>query len=141
MQFSISTSDIKRKSMIADAITTYDSSISSLITEMQPALEYLIDSAYLLDTSNSGLQAVLKLGILEILAGEFICQMIREEGKLESFSAGGIVIGESKLDGAGLILQGNQRLLPYLKSNLPTSASLSSASADDYQFAEQENIW
>lgn len=143
MQFSISVSDIKRKSMIADAVTTYDSAISSLITEMQPALEYLIDNAYLLNTSDSGLQAVIKLGIIEVLSGEFICQLLREEGRLESFGVGGITIGESKLDGSSLVLQGNERLLPYMKSNLPmlSSASLSTTADEEYQFADQENIW
>ena len=65
MAITITRADVKRKCMIATSDTTYDSAIDSLISEMQPALEYGIAPEYVADTGNTGLQATLKLGILE----------------------------------------------------------------------------
>jgi len=140
----ISVSDVKRKAMIPSTSTTYDSAIDSLIDEMQPALEYSIHETYLDDTVNSGLQATLTLGMLEIIAGEFIEQMKRESGAAEEFSAGGVTIGPSKLSGAELIQQGAARLSPYLKASLPywiDSAALNSSSDSEPVFAREEGVW
>jgi len=144
MAISISASDIKRKAGIDSADTTYDSSINSLISEMQSSIEYSIADAYLNDTANVKLQATLKLGILEIITGEFIEQMKRETGSTEQFSAGGITIGPSAVTGVDLIQQGATRLSPYLKSVLPMISESGSASSSldrDTIFSTGEEVW
>jgi len=144
MSISITTADVKRKAMIATADTTHDSSISSLITETQPVIEHSIASTYLADTSDSGLQATLKLGILEIITGEFLEQLARAEGALEQFGVAGLTVGESKRRGVDLIRQGAARLDPYLKSRLPMIAESGSASTTvdcETTFGLEEEVW
>ena len=116
MAITITKVDVKRKCMIPASDTSYDSSIDSLIAEMQSAIEYGIGSAYLADTGNTGLQAALKLGILESISGEFLEQMCRETGASEQFSIAGLTVGERKERGMALMQQGAERLAPYLKS-------------------------
>lgn len=116
MSITITKADIKRKCMIPSADTTYDTSIDSLISEMQPAVEYTIADQYLADTGNTNLQALLKLGILEIISGEFLQQLARETGNTEDFSVGGVSIGEIKVRGPELFKQGETRLASFLKS-------------------------
>lgn len=120
MSISITRADVKRKAMIG--VTTYDDAIDDLIEEMQPAIEITIADIYLNDTSNTRLQAALKLGILEMICGEFIEQLRREEGATEQFSAGGVSIGQGGIGGVELITQGSARLAPYLASALPVLA-------------------
>jgi hypothetical protein len=142
MAITITTADVKRKAMID--VATYDTSISSLITEMQAALEYSIADIYLNDTSNTNLQATLKLGMLEIITGEFIEQLRRESGATEQFAAGGVTIGASSIRGADLIQQGATRLTPYLKSVLPMMSENcpDSITIDDESiFSIDEEVW
>jgi len=144
LAISISTSDIKRKAMIADTNTAYDTKITSLISEVQGPIEYSIADCYFNDTSNTKLQATLKLGILEIITGEFLEQLRREIGSTEQFSVAGVSVGESKLRGVDLIQQGATRLSPYLKSALPMMAetACSSSTQDtDTIFSVQEEVW
>lgn len=144
MSISITASEVKRKAGIDPTDTTYDSSIGSLIAEMQGPLEYSIADCYLGDTSNSRLQATLKLGMLEMIAGEFIEQLRREVGSTEQFSVGGVTIGEWATRGVDLIQQGATRLSPYLKSALPmmSETSISNSSADrELTFSQDEEVW
>ncbi len=115
MAITITRAEIKRKSMIPTADTTYDSDIDALISEMQPSIEYTLADEYLSDTGNAKLQATLKLGILEIVSGEFLQQLNREAGASENLSAGGITIGARKDYGIALAAQGTERLRPYQK--------------------------
>jgi hypothetical protein len=119
MSITITKADVKRKCMIPSADTTYDTSIDSLISEIQPAVEYTIANAYLSDTGNASLQALLKLGMLEIISGEFLQQLAREMGNTEQFSVGGVTVGEIAERGPVLIGQGASRLAPFLKGVLP----------------------
>ena len=82
---------------------------------MQPAVEYTLADEYLGDTGNTKLQATLKLGILEVISGEFLDQLNREAGASEDISAGGISMGARRDYGAMLAAQGAERLNPYLK--------------------------
>ncbi len=116
MSISITRSDIKRKCMMSDADTTYDTKIDALITEMQPSIEYTISETYLNDTTNTRLQAVLKLGILEVLSGEFIQQLSREVGASEQLVVAGLTIGAGTDQGAKLIAQGTARLSSFVKT-------------------------
>ncbi len=63
---------------------------------MQAALEYSIADSYLNDTSDANLQATLKLGMLEMIAGEFAgaAQAGRPE-RPEQFSVAGLAMGPS----------------------------------------------
>jgi len=144
MSITISTADVKRKAMIASSDTTYDSAISSLITEMQSPIEYSITDTYLADTANTGLQATLKLGILEIITGEFLEQLRREMGATEAATVAGVVLGGSTVRGADLIQQGASRLGPYLKGALPNlgdTSALSTTTDSEMAFSTEEEVW
>lgn len=143
MAISITTADVKRKAGIDSTVTTYDSAIGSLITEMQNPLEYSIADAYLSDSSNTKLQATLKLGILEMIAGEFVEQLRREIGATEQFGIAGLTIGPSTATGVELIQQGATRLSPFLKSTLPMMSENASASSTidrDMAFTTDQSI-
>jgi len=141
MSIAITRADVKRKCMIPAADVTYDTSIDSLIAEMQPAVEFTIDDSYLVDTANTGLQAAIKLGILEVISGEFLQQLAREMGSTEEFSIAGITIGRIKEQGPALIQQGAARLAPFLKSMQPLieeSAISSTTKTADPVFGGQD---
>ncbi|MCE5314508.1 MAG: hypothetical protein ABFD49_08665 [Armatimonadota bacterium] len=142
MAITITASEVKRKAMIGSV--NYDTAITALITEMQGPLEYSIADAYINDTSNTNLQATLKLGMLEIITGEFIEQLRRQEGASEQFVAGGITIGASALRGVDLMEQGATRLAPYLKSALPmmSESGLTSSTIDtEAVLSADEEVW
>ena len=116
MAITITTADVKRKAVIPSTDTSHDQDIAALIEEMQPAIEREIYVACLEDTTDTGLQAILKLGILEIITGEFLEQLAREAGACETVTAAGISIGTPLRSGPDLISQGRQRLVQYLAS-------------------------
>lgn len=116
MAITITRAEVKRKCMIPSSDTTYDSDIDALISEMQPSIEYTIADKYLNDTGNTKLQATLKLGILEILSGEFLQQLYREAGAAEEVRAGGMTIGARREYGLQLVEQGAARLRPFRKA-------------------------
>jgi len=143
MAITITTAEVKRKAMIPSSETGYDSAISALITEMQGPLEYSIADVYLNDTTEK-LQAALKLGMLEIITGEFLEQLRRELGNSEQFSAGGVTLGAAAQCGVELIQQGAARLAPYLKAALPAmsdSASSSTTEDEETDFSTDEEVW
>lgn len=144
MAITITTAEIKRKAMISDSDTRHDSAIGALIAEMQGPVEYSIAARYLEDTADTGLQATLKLGITEMITGEFIEQLRREAGASEEFSVAGVSVGKSVERGLDLIQQGALRLAPYLKAALPAMAdtSCSSTSLDrEPEFSLSEEVW
>lgn len=144
MAITIAVADIKRKAMINSSETTYDSAITSLIAEMQGPIEYSIADNYLGATSNTNLQATLKLGILEIIAGEFLEQLRREFGSVEEASIAGVTIGADTVRGVDLVQQGATRLAPFLKSALPMmtdSASTSSTADVEPVFSADQEVW
>lgn len=144
MAINIARAEVKRKCMIASGDTTYDSEIDGLISEMQPAVEFTIADSYLNDTGNNSLQAALKLGILEIISGEFLEQMCRELGASEEFKVGSVTIGQRKDRGRALVLQGAARLAPFLKSMQPTQSETdvqSSTKDQDREFGLSEPVW
>ena len=142
MAITITTTEVKRKCMITDS--TYDASIASLIAEMQPVLEHSIVEVYLADTGNVGLQATLKLGMLEIISGEFLEQLKREIGATGEISIAGLSLGEEPRTGIDLIQQGRARLSPYLKAELPMmseSLVMSNTTSSDTVFSADEEAW
>jgi len=142
LAITITNTEVKRKAMIS--VTDYDSSITSLISEMQPALEYSIADTYLNDSGNTNLQATLKLGILEIITGGFLEQLRREAGAADEFSVAGITVGAAVQTGVELIQQGATRLAPFLKAALPMmSEAVSAISEPDTEqvFSVDEEVW
>lgn len=142
MAITITTAEVKRKAMIA--VDIYDDAIDDLIDEMQPALEHSVADCYLEDTANTDLQATLKLGMLDIMTGEFLEQLRREIGSAEQFQIAGLSVGEATQRGVDLIQQGASRLSPYLKSVLPMIAETASSSttADtETTFSAAEEVW
>jgi hypothetical protein len=145
MAITITRAEVKRKSMIPSSETTYDSDIDALIAEMQPSVEYTIADSYLGQTSDTKLQAVLKLGILEILSGEFLQQLQRETGASEDFSIGGLSVGARRDLGANLTAQGTARLRPFQKATdeLPDGAEIASNTSETERTfdAESMKVW
>ncbi len=115
MAISITVAEVKDKLLIPSATTTYDTPIDSLIDLMQPALETELEPTLL---ANASLASVIKQGMLEVIAGEFLNQRRREPGYAEDITVGTLKIGASALDGSALILQGRERLLPFLSGSL-----------------------
>ncbi len=141
MPITLTTADVKRKAMVTTS--DHDSSIASLIAEMQPALEYSITDAYL-TSSDTNLQAALKLGMLEIITGELLEQLRRETGASEQLAVAGVTIGPAAQTGVELIQQGATRLAPYLKSALPMmSENLPASTTQDAEpaFSTEEEVW
>lgn len=142
MAITISAADVKRKAMIATS--DYDSAISALIAEMQPALEHSISPEHLANTADTNLQAVLKLGMLEIITGEFLEQLAREPGATEAFSVAGLSIGETARRGVDLIQQGATRLAPFLRGMLPMMCECGTSSSTkdaNTVFSVDEEVW
>lgn len=115
MAISITVSEVKDKLLIASADTTYDTPIDNLIDLLQPALESELDPTLLADSSSA---AAIKQGMLEVISGEFANQRRREPGYAEDIAVGTLKIATNAVDGSALILQGRERLLPYLGSSL-----------------------
>ena len=132
MAITITKAEVKRKCMIPSAETKYDSDIDALIAEMQPTIEYTIADEYLNNTGDTKLQAVLKLGILEVLSGEFLQQLCRESGASETLGVGGISIGAVPQHGTKLMEQGLLRLRPFRKAvdGLSDEASIISTTSE-----------
>ena len=145
MAITITRAEVKRKCMIPSSETGYDSDIDALIAEMQPSVEYTIADSYLSQTSDTKLQAVLKLGILEILSGEFLQQLLRETGASEEFSVGGLSLGARKDLGANLITQGTARLSPFRKAieGLSDDSEIASNTSETERTfdAESMKVW
>lgn len=144
MAISITVTDVKRKAGVDSADTTHDSAVESLISEMQGPLEYSIAGIYLSDTSNAKLQATLKLGIVEMIAGELVEQLRREIGATEQFTIAGLSVGPSAASGVELIQQGATRLAPYLKNALPMMSETACASStidQETSFSADEEVW
>ena len=145
MAITITKAEVKRKCMIPASETGYDSDIDDLIDEMQPSIEYTIADTYLNDTGNANLQAVLKLGILEIISGEFTQQLYREAGASEEFKVGSVTMGARREHGVKLIAQGTTRLRPFRKAidGLSDEVGIASTTIDtDRTFTDDSmKVW
>lgn len=125
MGLSVSREAVKRKCRLEG--TDYDLAIDSLISEQVPVIEYAILGEHLENLGDSGLQATLNLGATEIIAGEFLAELVREPGAYEEMEFADFRIGSWFVFQSGVIndpfllkQQGWARLLPYLK---PTVAN------------------
>lgn len=100
---------------------TYDSTITNLIAEFLPAIEFAIRPEHLADTGNLGLQAVLNLGATEIVGGELMQQIARAPDGSELVRIGDneILQAEPAMWRAvfGLSERGWRRLRPFLRDD------------------------
>ncbi|MBS1721794.1 MAG: hypothetical protein JSS66_02175 [Armatimonadetes bacterium] len=116
MSLVVTTSKVKERAGIGGS--TYDTKISNLITDWVAMLEYAIAPSFLNDTGNTGLQATLNLGAVEMVAGEFLAQLAREPGGSESLVFGWLSVRPAYTnlaDPFGIKAQGLARLMPFLK--------------------------
>jgi hypothetical protein len=144
MAITIARDDVKRKCMIPTENTSYDSHIDSLISEMQPGIEYTIADVFLNNVSDSALQSTLSLGVLEIISGEFLEQLSREPGASEAFEIAGVTLGERKEKGQLLKAQGQARLAPFLRAApamMDDSRVLSTSLDSERHFTFEEQMW
>jgi hypothetical protein len=129
LAITITTDDVKRKCMIDSS--EFDSEISALISEMQPAVEKRILAEHLDNIGDTKLQALLKLGILEIISCEFLNEMNRDRSETEEFKAAGISFGAKPVNGDDLMAQGERRLRPYSVEGSSPKMSGSAIDSDD----------
>lgn len=126
MALSVSRSRVKEKCGIS--ASTYDTAIDNIIADYVPAIEFAIRAEYVAAVSNSGLQATLNLGALEICCGEFMGQKFRENGTALSVAPDGfpmlIFYHGSARDPSGLVAAGWQRLQPYVAGGSATGTSV-----------------
>lgn len=120
MSLSVTRARVKEKCGIAD--TSYDTPIDNIIADYVPAIEFAILDDRIADTTNTGLQATLNLGALEICCGEFVAQRCREPGFADALELDGLSLTpyfeKSARDPSGLVSAGWYRLKPYLKSGV-----------------------
>lgn len=116
MALEISREAVKRAASVSSS--EYDAVVDALIAELLPVIEACLSAEALAD---SHVQPVLQRGAIEVIAGEFLAQRLREEGAASSFEIGVLEISESPQRGArlsdpyGLIERGWSRLAPFLK--------------------------
>jgi hypothetical protein len=114
MALSVSRDTIKRKCRILGS--DFDDEIDATIDEQLPVIEYAILPNHIAD---SELEETLNLGAAEVIAGEFLAQLLREYGATERLDFGDFSIGprtaSDPADPFGLKRQGWERLSPFLK--------------------------
>lgn len=102
--------------------TAQDSAVSALIALEQPALEYAIDPVLLQNSlTNSGLSALLTLGVSEVIAGDYAQSLWRQPQNGTLFRISTLEISTRPANdlakiGAALAAQGIARLTPFLMS-------------------------
>jgi len=115
MPITITRARVKEKCGVSD--TTYDSTIDNLIAEMTPVVEFAIHSGHVADTA---LSTTLSLGAVEIVCGEFLAQIKRQDNALRpADSCGGVTRCFDPTDPSRMIAKGWRLLRPYLKVDPP----------------------
>lgn len=117
MALTVTRARIKEKCAVTD--TSYDTAIDNILADYVPAIEFAVRPEYVSDSGNTGLQATLNLGALEVCCGEFVAQRLREPGAAEGIQVDGLSLtpffSRSARDPSGLVLAGWTRLKPFLK--------------------------
>ena len=115
----ITSADLKPLLALQITDTAFDAALAELLTTAQAAIEYMLDPAVLAASAgNAGLGALLKLGVAEMLAGEFLRRQARALGATDDFHIGPLTVSASKTDnqaqlGERLVLLGLKRLEPF----------------------------
>ena len=82
----ITSADLKPLLALRSTDTAFDAELGVLLTTMQAAIEYTLDPAVLAASAgDAGLGALLKLGVSETLAGEFLRRQARALGATDDF--------------------------------------------------------
>lgn len=119
MSLAVTRTRVKEKCSITS--TTYDTTIDNLISEQVPVISYAIRDEHIADTGNTGLQATLNLGALEVVCGENLDQIRRETGAMEHVRLGDFELWPALLKDSpgpfGLKESGWARLRPFLKTD------------------------
>lgn len=116
-----------------------NSQLSALLALEQPALEFAIDQVLLANSlTNSGLQAILTLGVSEVIAGDYVISLWRQPQLSTSFKVSTLSIETHSLNdlskiGTLLVAQGMARLAPFLQApkNIARSAFNGDGNYDD----------
>lgn len=114
MPITITRTRVKEKCNIS--VTTYDTTIDNLIAEFGPVVELSIQPSALADSSLAG---TLDLGATEIVCGEVLAQIRRQENALPPSAETCGCRGFDPTDPSGLAKRGWSRLRPYLKVDWP----------------------
>ncbi|MCC7433426.1 MAG: hypothetical protein IT363_01990 [Methanoregulaceae archaeon] len=114
MPITITRTRVKEKCNIS--VTTYDATIDNLIAEFTPVIETTLQSAALDD---SGLSATLTLGATEVVCGELLAQLRRQENALPPTAEACGCGGFDPTDPSRLARRGWSRLRPYLLVDWP----------------------
>lgn len=132
MGLSITQAEIKEKAGIT--VADYDAQITNLIDEWTPVIEFAIEDQFLADTGNVGLQATLNLGARELIAGEFLAQLLRSPGAADEVRLGSTVVKPAYwrlADPHGLKSQGLLRLGVFLKPDTHLAGTVGVVSGGD----------
>ena len=117
MALSVTVARTKERCGITDS--AYDTVIDNLIDDVVPVVEFSLQEDLVADTANTGLQATLNLGALEIVCGEFMALKLREPGAADEVHIGEVAVvpyrGYDPADPFSLIRKGWKRLRPFLK--------------------------
>lgn len=114
MSISVSSSEIKAKASIL--VSDLDAEVSELLTQMLQVVNEAVSPTALADTS---LTWTLRVGAIEVIAGELIAQLSRRPELQLSAEFGDLKVYPRKpeipSDPSGLIQKGWKRLKPWLK--------------------------
>jgi hypothetical protein len=93
----------------------HDAGLLEVRDAWQPALQRGIGAPWLA-SSDPGVQAALTLGMAEVIAGEYLAQLLRAPGSLDSVRLFGLAVDPPRLDPrdpSGLKAQGLARLSEF----------------------------
>lgn len=114
MSITVTRARVKEKCNIST--TTYDTTIDNLIAEFGPVIELTLQTSAIADASLTG---TLDLGATEIVCGELLAQIRRQENALPPSAEACGCRSFDPTDPSGLAKRGWGRLRPYLKVDWP----------------------
>ncbi len=114
MPITITRNRVKEKCNIS--VSTHDTTIDNLIGEFTPVIEHTLQDAALDDAA---LEATLELGATEIVCGELLAQLRRQENALPPTAEACGCASFDPTDPSRLAKRGWSRLRPYLKVDWP----------------------
>ena len=118
----ITVADLKPLLALQTTDTAFDTEMGGLLTTAQAAIEYTLDPAVLAaSAADAGLGALLKTGVAEMLAGEFLRRQARAPGATDDFHLGPLTVSASRTDnqaqlGERLVISGIKRLEPFIRA-------------------------
>lgn len=119
MSSSLDTLALRAKAGITD--DAHDTALDALAAQWEPAIDHGLAPAFR-DSDDPGIGATVTLGMLELVAGEYLAQLARAPGATDWVEIGDLKLrppaGFDVLDPSGLKRQGLARLRPYLRSDI-----------------------